>query len=490
MATDALIEFSGFWAAYRTEPVLKDIDWQWLHGQQWAVLGANGAGKSALADAICDKLKAQRGNCQWQTGLDPKHDIMQLSFELHKKLIEHDKRFDNSNEREDANDIGTRVGDFILQGAEPCERFQALISRCHIEHILDHGIRFISTGESRKAMLAQALLAQPRCLIIDNPYEGLDLASQQELHELLNEILASDLPVLLLLQDSEQIPAGISHILELDHGCIHTSGEREATLPKLLKETEAFEPRELPPAPERSYELDPDEALFELRHVDVSYNEEAILTDINWQLQPGQHCHIMGPNGAGKSTLLSMICGDNHKAYGQDISLFGKKRGSGESIWEIKQKFGLVNTQLQLNHVKRMKVKEVVASGLFDTVGLYDNCAGKQKVIVEQWLHYAGLDDIASHRFEQLSFGQQRLALLARAMVKSPLILILDEPCLGLDHAHRSHILRLVDQIAESGRSHILYVSHVAEEVPSCINQRLTLSPHSKGGYTAELTNL
>lgn len=488
MPHSAIITLSAFWAAYRTEPVLQDINWQWLPGQQWAILGANGAGKSALADAISGKLKAQRGECRWLTDLDPKHDIMQLSFELHKKLIEHDKRFDNSNEREDANDIGTRVGDFILQGAEPCERYFELIRRCHVEHILDHGVRFISTGESRKAMLAQALLAQPRGLIIDNPFEGLDHQSQQELHTLLDEILSSELPVLLLLQDSEQLPEGITHILELDHGKQHACGERNTILPQLLHETVGIELRELPPAPKREYQIDTSAPLFDLNHVDVSYNEEAILSDINWQFKHGQHCHISGPNGAGKSTLLSMICGDNHKAYGQDISLFGRKRGSGETIWEIKQKFGFLNTQLQLNHVSRMRVTEVVASGLFDTVGLYDNCAGKQKAIVEQWLHYTGLDDIAKERFEQLSFGQQRLALLARAMVKSPLILILDEPCLGLDHAHREHILKLVDQIAESGRSHILYVSHVAEEVPSCINQRLELVPHSDGGYTAKIT--
>ncbi|MCR8924387.1 ATP-binding cassette domain-containing protein [Dasania sp. GY-MA-18] len=492
MSKPILFQLQDFYAAYKTEPVLADLNWQWQAGQQWAVLGNNGAGKSALADALSLKLKALKGHYQHAEQLDPKHDIVQLSFELHKQLIAHDKRYDNSNEREDAFDIGTRVDNFILQGQPACPRFQQLVQRCHISHILDHGIRYISTGESRKVMLAKALYNQPKVLIIDNPFEGLDAQSQQDLQSLLDEVLRSAIHVMLLLQSPERIPPAISHIMVLAQGRIQQQGNRE----QMLSQQHASHADHkqslpaLPPAAKRNYHIDSSQALFDLQQVNVSYHEQAILTDINWQLQPGQHCHISGPNGAGKSTLLSMICGDNHKAYGQNISLFGRKRGSGESIWEIKQKFGLVNTQLQLNHVSRMRVTEVVASGLFDTVGLYDNCAGKQKDIVMQWLHYIGLDHLAKTRFEQLSFGQQRLVLLARAMVKSPLILILDEPCLGLDHSHRQQILRIVDHIAHSGRSHILYVSHEAEQIPRCINQQLQLAPHPNGGYTASVNDI
>ena len=486
----SFLQFQHYQAAYKNDPVLIDINWQWLAGEQWAIIGNNGAGKSALADAMSLKLKAQRGDYLYPHDFDPKHDIIQLSFEQHKKLIAHDKRFDNSNEREDAFDVGTTVAQYILQGDTPTPHYQQLIERCHIQHILDHGIRYISTGESRKAMLAQALLHPPKLLVIDNPFEGLDTQSQQELAQLLEEILAGDMPILLLLQEPDHLPKAVSHIMQLDAGEIKYCGARDNILPLIQHEEAEIVLRELPPAAKRSFEIDTQQPLLDLIQVNVSYLEEKILTDINWQLKHGQHCHISGPNGAGKSTLLSMICGDNHKAYGQNISLFGRKRGSGESIWEIKQKFGLVNTQLQLNHVSRMRVTEVVASGLFDTVGLYDNCAGKQKDIVQQWLHYTELDHLAKTRFEQLSFGQQRLALLARAMVKSPLILILDEPCLGLDAHHRQRILKLVDHIAASGRSHILYVSHVADETPLCINQQLQLAPHPSGGYTANVNDI
>ncbi len=242
------------------------------------------------------------------------------------------------------------------------------------------------------------------------------------------------------------------------------------------------------PAPQsRDYVLDPQQPLLKLKNVSVSYNDQAILHDINWTMHYGQHCCISGPNGAGKSTLLSLICGDNQKAYGQDISLFGQRRGSGESIWDIKQKFGVVSTAIQLNHIQRMGVAEVVASGLYDSVGLYQQCSSEERAIALEWLKLIGLQDIARQHFKQLSFGQQRLALLARAMVKSPLMLILDEPCIGLDNEHRQKILSLVDQIANRGDCHILYVSHSSGEMPACINQKLSLAPHCAGGYSAEM---
>lgn len=498
-----LFSAKQLWAGYRSTPVLKDINWQWQSHQQWAVLGANGAGKSALADLLCDGLKPQRGERHWQQGLDPKKDIQQLSFERHRQLIEHDKRFDNSNENDDAFDTGTTVRRFIkqgmTQGASPCDKpnpqadvdFDAIIERCSIQSILDQGIRYISTGESRKMLLARALYHNPKILIIDNPYEGLDQSSQASFRMLLDNLLLGEMAILLLLQDTEELPANVSHVMQLERGQIISQGERRDVLSALQANQPTITDdnhRALPPALPRTYQVPLDQPLFKLCNVNVSYHDKPVLSDINWQFDHGQHCHLSGPNGAGKSTLLSLLCGDNHKAYGQDITLFGRKRGSGETVWEIKEKFGVVNTQLQLTHINRMRVAEVVASGLYDTVGLYNNCSGKARDIALQWLHTIGLDSLAKTAFGELSFGEQRLALLARAMVKSPLILILDEPCLGLDRKHRQQMLSLIDQIADSGRSHILYVSHVNEELPRCINQRLQLVTHSRGGFTSAVS--
>jgi molybdate transport system ATP-binding protein len=488
MNTDTIIHFSKVWAAYRIDPVLQNFSWHWRQGEQWAILGGNGAGKSAVAHLMTDTLRPQRGEILRQPKLLPGTDILHLSFELQRQLIDHDIRFDDSESRDDAFDVGTTVRQIVLQKHPEDDRFSSIAKQCHIEHILDRGIRFVSTGESRKTLLARALLNPPKILILDNPFEGLDRQSQDELKKLINELLHSSLKILLLVKQADEIPKNIDHVLWLEQGKIKASGPRDDVLARAEQTTQAVSIGSLPAASERHYQVDKNEPLLALKHVSVRYGEQPILNDVNWTLGWGQHCCISGPNGAGKSTLLSLLSGDNHKAYGQNISLFGKPRGSGESIWELKEKFGVVSTQLQLNHVGRTRVTEVIASGLYDSVGLYKACSGKDKKIAMDWLKVMGLEDIANHFFNQISFGQQRLAMLARAMVKSPLVLVLDEPCIGLDRPHRELILALIDNIAARGDCHILYVSHTANEMPQCINQQLDLVPHPNGGYTGHIT--
>lgn len=484
MHQQSLIELNTITAAYRIDPVLKDINWRWSPGERWAIVGGNGAGKSALANIITDELRPQKGHVTWRADIDPAHDILQLSFALQHQLIAHDKRFDDSELREDAFDTGTTVAAAILQGKPRDQRFAQLIKQCGIEHILDRGIRFISTGESRKTLLARALFSPPKILLLDNPYEGLDHRAQTEMKQLLDQLLTSDQPTLLLLQQSEDVPDGVTHLMVLEAGRCIASGRRDAVLAQ-DHATTASAIAALPPPRQREYQVPADKPLIQLQGVNVSYNSQPILTDINWCLDWGQHCSISGPNGAGKSTLLSLIYGDNHKGYGQALDLFGRRRGTGESVWDIKQKFGVVSTQLQLNHTDRTRVIEVIASGLYDSIGLYQQCSGQDRDLALQWLRILELDALAEKPFNQLSFGQQRLTLLARAMVKSPLILILDEPCIGLDKAHRQQILALIDQVAAQSDTHILYVSHTASERPECINQQLMLLPHPEGGYTS-----
>ena len=485
-----ILQLEQVWAAYRIDPILRDINWRWENDQQWAIVGGNGAGKTAIANLITDQLRPQRGTVKLSEQIDPTRDILHLSFEMQRQLIDHDIRFDDSETRADATDTGTTVRQIVLQNNPEDERFITIAQQCHIDHILDRGIRFVSTGESRKALLARALYHQPRILILDNPFEGLDKQAQSELKNLINQLLSSSLHILLLIKQIDEVPDNCSHVLWLDHGEAKTVGERKFVLEEVSRNQQPLIIGDLPPASDRHYQLDRQQPLLELKNVNVSYNDQPILNNINWRLDWGQHCCIAGPNGAGKSTLLSLISGDNHKAYGQNISLFGKPRGSGESIWELKQKFGVVSTQLQLNHIGRARVAEVIASGLYDSVGLYQQCSGQDRKIALQWLKVMDLEDIATQFFNQLSFGQQRLAMLARAMVKSPLILILDEPCIGLDETHRQLILALIDKIAERGDCHILYVSHSDNEMPRCINQRLELTPSVIEGSSCNTVSL
>lgn len=486
---DTLVALDDIQFGYRLDPALRIAQWHWRRDEHWAVVGGNGAGKTTLARLLRDEMRPQRGSIALAPGIDPERDILYVSFDMQRTLIEHDNRFDDSDLREDAFDVGTTVRSAILQGQPEDARFAQLVESFGIGHILQRGIRFISTGESRKTLLARALLAQPRLLILDNPLEGLDRNMQRELGALIETLLAGTTPLLLLLPLGVPLPVGISHVLHLEHGTVVSCGPR-AQFEASAAPAEVLAATPLPAPLQRTAAPDAAAPAIVMEGLSVSYHDEAVLTDVHWRFERGQHCCISGPNGAGKSTLLSLINGDNHKGYGQPLWLFGRKRGSGESVWELKANCGIVNTPLQLNHLGRQRVLEVVASGLYDTIGLYQDCGGREKEVTLNWIHAVGLDALRDHRYDQLSFGEQRLALLARAMVKSPPLLILDEPCIGLDGPHRAHFLALVDRIAAQGHTQILYVSHVAEELPGCINQSLQLVPHAAGGYTARVETL
>jgi molybdate transport system ATP-binding protein len=354
-----------------------------------------------------------------------------------------------------------------------------------VTHILNRGLRYISTGEMRKTLLIKAILSKPGLLILDSPIDGLDLRSQQEMRAVIDELLAGPMHVLLLYRQLADVPAGCTHVMVLDKGQLMASGEREAIINQsdvrslMNPQLPAMGP--LPPAAPREYQLPDNEPLLELKSVAVAYAGLQVLNNVNWTFERGAHCCVAGPNGCGKTTLLSLVTGDNHKAYGQDITLFGRRRGSGESVWDIKQKFGQIDTQLHLGFARGMRVIEVVVSGFFDTIGLYDNWGDNQRDIAQAWLLALGLDDTAMESFDALSFGLQRMVLLARAMVKAPIILLLDEPTLGLDGYHRGLILQAIDHIAEHSDTQIIFVSHSVGEMPSCITQLLSFEPNEQG---------
>jgi molybdate transport system ATP-binding protein len=483
--TTTLVSLDDLYFSYRLDPALQIKAWRWQDNEHWAITGGNGAGKTTLALLLRDEMRPQRGSITLAPGIDPERDIVYVSFAMQRALIEHDNRFDDSETNGEGVDIGTTVRQAILQGHTEDQHFRELVRSFAIEHILNRGIRYISTGEGRKTLLARALYAAPKMLILDNPLEGLDRTMQSELSAAIEQLLVGTTPLLLLLPSGANFPRGITHVLELERGAVVSCGTRAQYENANHDTAITVEQTPLPEPLQRATPIAQDAVPIDMRGVSVAYNDEQILTDIHWQFARGQHCCISGRNGAGKSTLLSLISGDNHKGYGQPLFLFGRKRGSGESVWELKANCGIVNTPLQLNHLNRQRALEVVASGLYDTIGLYQNCSGREKELTLNWIHAVGLDALAEHRFDQLSFGEQRLALLARAMVKSPLLLILDEPCIGLDGAHKKQLLALINRIAAQGHTQILYVSHVAEELPACINQWMQLVPHANGGHTA-----
>jgi molybdate transport system ATP-binding protein len=484
MSTDTLIELRNVNLVYRALPALRNISWSIQAGQQWACLGPNGAGKTSLARVISRQATHYSGEILRSDALE-REGMAYVCFEQAKALCDRDKKLDDSEQRADATDPGTLVVDAILGGRAADNRFHQWVERLHIAHILQRGLRYISTGEMRKTLLIKAILSDPALLILDSPLDGLDRATQEEMRCVIDELLQSSMTVLMLCRQTQDIPQDVSQLLVLDRGEVLVAGPRtdvlDTPLVQSLMNPPAAELGDLPPPAPRPYELPASGPLLRLQNVAVRYGDHQVLRDVHWTLDRGAHCCVSGPNGCGKTTLLSLVTGDNHKAYGQDITLFGIKRGSGESVWDIKQKYGQLDTQLHLNFARGMRVVEVVVSGFFDTIGLYDDWGDTQRDTAEQWLAALGLAEFSRESFDALSFGLQRMVLLARAMVKSPIILLLDEPTLGLDGHHRSLILRAIDHIAANSDTQVIFVSHSAGETPACINQHLVFEPSDEG---------
>lgn len=205
--------------------------------------------------------------------------------------------------------------------------------------------------------------------------------------------------------------------------------------------------------------------LVNFNKVSVNYRQRSILNNISWEIKPGEFWQLIGPNGSGKSTILSMIYGDNPKAYGQDITLFGVKKGSGESIWDVKKKIGYFSSEMLRGFKRHDAIGNMIVSGFFDTIGLYKTPTNTQIKITQRWLRVLRMFDIRKQSFLSLSRGHQRLVLIARAMVKKPQLLVLDEPTNGLDDNDAKLFCELINKIALETNTAILYVSHRNEEV-------------------------
>ena len=481
----AIIKVDAALGRISARHTLQVPDFTLARGEHWCLFGGNGAGKTLFSRLLRGDLAAGRSHVQYLDGFDPRRDICTVSFEEQQKLWSLESRHDISEYSDTAVDQGTTVAALILGDKPEGEgggEFRALVEALALTDYLQRGIRFLSSGQVRRAMIAMALYRKPRLLILDDPLESIDLASCGRIAAVLEDWMSSrDRSTLLLCRRPRDLLRGITHIACMEGLALGTQGRQGDVIKseqwRRIVGRQPVLPESLPPAlpGHLTPPLAPGVALIELRGINAGYQGRLVLRDFSWTLQQGQHTLIEGPNGSGKSTLLSLIDGENHMAYGQEVSLFGRRRGSGESVWDIKARFGVVSNELHNRYVRGWRVLDVVVSGFFASVGLYDDSGASEVETARAWLRTLSIDHLARDYYHELSFGQQRLVLLARAMVKHPAILVLDEPCVGLDDYHREMILGVVDIIAATTRTQIIFVSHEQGEVPQCINQRITL---------------
>ena len=453
-------------------------------GESWAFVGANGSGKSALARALAGSLPVMKGErrCDFTR-------IAHLSFEQLQKLVSDEWQRNNTDMLSvDEDDTGRTTSEIIQEEVVNQARCRELAALFGIEHLLTRRFKYLSTGETRKTLLCQALMSEPELLILDEPFDGLDVKSRQQLAELLAQLSAQGYTLVLVLNRFDEIPDFVQFAGVLADCTLTESGEKQALLEQALiaqlAHSEKLAGVALPEAddPSARYTLPEHQPRIVLKDGVVEYNDSPILHKLSWTVNPGEHWQIVGPNGAGKSTLLSLITGDHPQGYSNDLTLFGRRRGSGETIWDIKKHIGYVSSSLHLDYRVSTNVRNVILSGYFDSIGIYQAVSDKQHKLAQRWLDILGFDArTAEAPFHSLSWGQQRLALIVRALVKHPTLLILDEPLQGLDPLNRQLIRRFVDVLISEGDTQLLFVSHHAADAPSCITHRLEFVPQDDG---------
>ncbi|NAS11083.1 ATP-binding cassette domain-containing protein [Poritiphilus flavus] len=338
----------------------------------------------------------------------------------------------------------------------------------------DQSLQSMSSGERKKVLLRHILESDPDYLILDNPFDNLDRDSQQKLKETLSKVSENVVTVLLLSRTSD--------ILPFCNRFCHLNGKslaffKDQSAWNLKEAKEPFHGNIPLPLEEIEYR---DELLVRFKDVSVSYGPKPILNNINWEIRSGDYWQLSGPNGSGKTTLLSMITGDNPKAYGQDLFLFGHQKGSGESVWDLKRFLGYFTPAMVDRFRGYHSLENMLISGLMDSIGLYVTPNEAQKRLAGEWLSLLGFDGKEGQYFHELSTGQQRLIMCARAMIKHPLLLILDEPTASLDDESARLVTSLVNKISEESRTAIVFVSHRTE--PGLKPEsKLDLLPTSKG---------
>ncbi len=459
----------------------QSVTLDFLAGEHLAIVGPNGAGKSLLVDMLTGKYPLKEGELIYDFSPSTTHtvydNIKYIAFRDTYGSADANYYYQqrwNAHDQEDTPLVSEMLGEVKDEALK-----QQLFELFRIEPMLDKKIILLSSGELRKFQLTKTLLTAPRILIMDNPFIGLDASTRELLFNLLEQLTRlGTLQIVLVLSMLDDIPSFITHVIPVNEMKVGEKMEREAYMAAFHAQDIAVPMDELQqrildlPYDNTNYTSD---EVVKLNKVSIRYDDRTILKELDWTVMRGEKWALSGENGAGKSTLLSLVCADNPQSYACDISLFGRKRGTGESIWEIKKHIGYVSPEMHRAYLKNLPAIEIVASGLHDSIGLYKRPKEEQMAICEWWMDIFGIASLKDKPFLQLSSGEQRLALLARAFVKDPELLILDEPLHGLDTYNRRRVKKIIEAFCRRRDKTMIMVTHYENELPGTITDRLFL---------------
>lgn len=457
------------------------VNFEALDGEQIAIVGPNGGGKSMFADIIVGRHPLLMR--------DPEYDFAPSTKPLAADNIKYITFRDSYGDNNDGTYyLQQRWNQMEIDKETPIVRdvlancTDEIIELLHLEHLLDKYVILLSSGELRKLKLAKTLITEPRVMIIDNPFIGLDEETRDQLKTLLNTIIQKRaLQIILILSKYDDIPEFITHVVEVRDMKVGTKQTREEFLKNYAKIPDCVLTDSDREAILGLCQHDNDynaNEVIKMNNVTIRYGERVILQGLDWSVKNGECWAVSGQNGAGKSTLLSLVCADNPQSYACDIELFEHKRGSGESIWDIKKHIGYVSPEMHRSYHRDIPAIRIVASGLKDSVGLYVKPNEKEYEVCRWWMNMFGLKGKENVSFMKLSSGEQRLVLLARAFVKDPELLILDEPLHGLDNYNRQMVKDIINTFSLRRNKTIIMVTHYKEEMPKCITNFLYLKRH------------
>lgn len=462
-------------------------------GEQIAIVGENAAGKSRLVDIIISKFPLLLNEVHYDFAPSAKklvsENVKYITFRDSYGDSDSSYYYQQRWNQHDIDENTPTAGQLLEKTSELQHTNEELRKHLYemfqLEPLLDKYIITLSSGELRKFQLTRTLLSEPRVLIMDNPFIGLDAATRDQLKDLLETLIKeTKLLVILVLSKTDTLPEFITHVLPVEGCVLKEKITRQAFLDKQnsteypgisqeIKDTIINLPSK--DISKESFYPKQGGEILRFNKVSIRYGKRTILKELDWTVCEGERWALKGQNGCGKSTLLSLVCADNPQSYACDIRLFGHQRGTGESIWEIKRHIGYVSPEMHRAYLKDLPAIDIVASGLNDSVGLYTRPRPEQRAICELWMKIFGIEELASKTFLKLSSGEQRLCLLARAFVKDPELLILDEPLHGLDLPNRKKVKEIITAFCQRPNKTLVMVTHYEEELPPCITHHLTL---------------
>jgi len=488
-----MLYFADITVRHMGQTLALDINLEVTKGEHWVLVGDDETGKGLLLEAIAGKVPVVAGKVNdtflrqyrqenpvqssrfmWQKPVSlvsSRHNFKSLSGS---KEHYYQQRY-NAADASDAMTVKQYLSEIEPFTDSPVWTLDKVVGVLDLQQTLNKELIKLSNGETKKVLLAAALLHNPVLLLLDNPLSGLDIQSRQTFNQLLTDVTRSGITVI-MIASPEEIPDAITHV------GIWNAGQKLAAMPKeqFTKKVQNIEKHSkldeteikslLSATATSSFDI-----IVRMKNVTVKYGSITVIDKVSWEVRQGERWALLGHNGAGKSTLLSLIYGDNPQAYANRITLFDRRRGSGESIWDIKQHSGFVSPELFQFFPARISCSDVIESGFYDTMGLFEESTAAIRALVFRWMKVFGLESLHTEIFGNVTPVNQRLCLLARALVKNPTLLILDEPCHGFSVSQKKHFKHVINAICRNSNLTMIYVSHYQQEIPECVTKVLQL---------------